>query len=51
MDIDKDALRIRREYNQWVADETLEDYSLRYTAKQARRWSAGWVANTALGIV
>ena len=51
MDIDKDALRIRREYNQWVANETLEDYSLRYTAKQARRWSAAWVANTALGIV
>jgi len=44
-------LRIRREYNQWVANETLEDYALRYTAKRARRWSAGWVANTALGIV
>ena len=51
MSIDKDALRIRREYNQWVANETLEDYALRYTAKRARRWSAGWVANTALGII
>jgi len=51
MSIDKDALIIRREYNQWVANETLEDYALRYTAKQARRWSTGWVANTALGIV
>ncbi|NOZ37423.1 MAG: response regulator [Gammaproteobacteria bacterium] len=51
MSINKDALLIRREYNKWVANETLEDYALRYTAKQARRWSAGWVANTALGIV
>ncbi|HHJ13401.1 MAG TPA: response regulator [Gammaproteobacteria bacterium] len=51
MSTSRDPLRIRREYNQWVANETLEDYSLRYTAKRARRWSAGWVANTALGIV
>lgn len=45
------VLKIRREYNQWVANETLEDFALRYTAKQARRWSAGRVASTALGIV
>ncbi len=51
MNTKNDALLIRREYNQWVANETLEDYSLRYTAKKARRWSAGWIANTALGIV
>lgn len=51
MNIKKDALGIRREYNKWVANETLEDYALRYTAKKARCWSAGWVANTALGIV
>jgi len=51
MSVNKDALLIRREYNQWVANETLEDYALRYTAKQARRWSTGRVANTALGIV
>ena len=51
MSMNRDPLRIRREYNQWVANETLEDYSLRYTAKRARRWSPGWVANTALGIV
>jgi len=49
--MNKDALLIRREYNKWVANETLEDYSLRYTAKQARRWSAASVANTALGII
>jgi len=41
----------RRQYNQWVANETLEDYALRYTAKDARRWSNSRVANTALGIV
>ncbi len=51
MRMNRDPLRIRREYNQWVANETLEDYALRYTAKRARRWSTGWIANTALGIV
>ena len=40
-----------RQYNQWVADETLEDFALRYTAKHARRWSTVRIANTALGIV
>ena len=42
-------VRIRREYNQWVANQTLEDYALRFTAKSARRWSPLRVANTALG--
>ncbi len=41
----------RREYNRWVANQTLEDYALRFTAKSARRWSALRVANTALGAV
>src|SRR5258705_6740930 len=41
--------RVRRQYNQWVANQTLEDYALRVTAKSARRWSAARVANTALG--
>ena len=41
--------RVRRKYNQWVANETLEDYSLRFTAKKSRYWSAGKVAMTALG--
>lgn len=43
--------RVRRSYNQWVANQTLEDYALRFTAKSARRWSAGRVANTALGAI
>ncbi len=43
--------RVRRQYNQWVANQTLEDYALRFTAKSARRWSASRVANTALGAI
>lgn len=39
----------RREYNSWVANETLEDYSLRYAPKSFRKWSEFLVANTALG--
>ena len=42
-------IRIRREYNALVADESLEDYALRYTPKSFRKWSEWRVANTALG--
>ncbi len=41
--------RTRRQYNQWVANQTLEDYALRFTAKRARRFSPWVVATTALG--
>lgn len=41
--------RVRRAYNQWAADETLEDFALRFTAKRARRWSATRVGQTAFG--
>ena len=41
----------RRRYNTLVGNELLEDFALRFTAKRARKWSAGWIANTALGIV
>ncbi len=41
--------RERREYNKWVANETLEDYSLRFAAQSRRRWSIETVAKTALG--
>jgi len=44
-------MRIRRDYNRWVADETMEDYALRFTAESARKWSAFRVANTALGSI
>lgn len=38
-----------RSYHSWIANETLEDYSLRYTARAFRRWSPFVIANTALG--
>ena len=44
-------LRVRRKYNQWVANQTLEDFALRFTARKARRWSVFRVANTALGAI
>jgi len=44
-------VRIRRDYNAWVADETIEDYALRYTPRSFHKWSAFRVANTALGAV
>jgi signal transduction histidine kinase/CheY-like chemotaxis protein/purine-cytosine permease-like protein len=44
-------VRERRQYNQWVANQTLEDYALRFTAKRARRWSSFRVANTAIGAI
>ncbi|EXU80841.1 ATPase [Comamonas aquatica DA1877] len=43
------VVKVRRDYNGWVATETLEDYALRYTPQRFRRWSAWRVANTAFG--
>ena len=43
------VVKERREYNTWVANETIEDYSLRYAPKSFRKWSEFLVANTALG--
>lgn len=40
---------LRRDYNRWVASETLEDYALRFTPQRFRRWSLWQVANTAAG--
>lgn len=39
----------RRQYNSWVADESMEDYALRYTPRSFRKWSEWRVANTAFG--
>lgn len=39
----------RREYNTWVATESLEDYALRFAPKSFRRWSEWLVASTAIG--
>ncbi len=51
MNAQQNVFRLRRNYNRWVANETLEDYALRFTAKRARRWSAARVSNTALGAI
>ncbi len=45
------ATREKRTYNRWVANETMEDFALRFTARRARRWSYGRVANTAIGSI
>jgi signal transduction histidine kinase/CheY-like chemotaxis protein len=47
----QNILRERRQYNRWVANESLEDYALRFTAVRARKWSIPRVANAALGTV
>ncbi|MBQ0957629.1 response regulator [Ideonella sp. 4Y11] len=43
------VIPIRRDYNAWVASETLEDYALRFTPRSFRKWSPWRVANTAFG--
>ncbi|OZI46789.1 hybrid sensor histidine kinase/response regulator [Bordetella genomosp. 5] len=44
-------VKIRRDYNTWVSNETLEDYALRFTPVSFRKWSEFRVANTAVGAV
>jgi signal transduction histidine kinase/CheY-like chemotaxis protein/purine-cytosine permease-like protein len=43
------VVKARRDYNSWVARETMEDYALRFTPHGFRRWSEWRVANTAFG--
>jgi signal transduction histidine kinase/CheY-like chemotaxis protein/purine-cytosine permease-like protein len=43
------VMKVRRDYNSWVASETMEDYALRYTPQRFRKWSPFRVANTAFG--
>ena len=43
------VVKVRRDYNTWVANETLEDYALRFTPPSFRKWSEWRVANTAFG--
>src|SRR4051794_10095095 len=45
------VVRTRRQYNQWAANQTLEDYALRFTAEGARRFPIRRIANTALGSI
>ena len=42
-------VKVRRDYNSWVARETMEDYALRFTPQSFRKWSEWRVANTAFG--
>ena len=51
MKASQQIFRVRRNYNQWVNNQTLEDYALRFTAKGSRKWSAARVTNTALGAI
>jgi signal transduction histidine kinase/CheY-like chemotaxis protein/purine-cytosine permease-like protein len=44
-------IKIRRDYNSWVADETMEDYALRFTPRSFRKWSELRIANTAFSTV
>jgi signal transduction histidine kinase/purine-cytosine permease-like protein/CheY-like chemotaxis protein len=44
------VIKVRRDYNSWVATETLEDYALRFTPRSARRWRMAGVANMAFGV-
>lgn len=43
------VVKVRRDYNNWVASETMEDYALRYAPQRFRKWSTFRVANTAFG--
>lgn len=43
------VVKVRRDYNDWVAQETMEDYALRFTPRSFRKWSELRVANTAFG--
>jgi signal transduction histidine kinase/DNA-binding response OmpR family regulator/purine-cytosine permease-like protein len=43
------VIKERRDYNTWVATESLEDYALRYAPKSFRKWPEFLVANTAIG--
>ena len=43
------VITFRRDYNSWVARETMEDYALRFTPRTFRKWSPWRVANTAFG--
>lgn len=44
-------VKIRRDYNNWVANESIEDYALRFTPRAFRKWSILRVSNTALGAI
>jgi signal transduction histidine kinase/CheY-like chemotaxis protein len=40
---------IRRQYNNWVANESIEDYALRYSPSSFRKWTPASIGNTMIG--
>jgi signal transduction histidine kinase/purine-cytosine permease-like protein/FixJ family two-component response regulator len=44
-------IKARRTYNKLVANEMMEDFALRFTAKRARKWSLNRISVTALGTI
>jgi len=44
-------VKIRRDYNTWVANESIEDYALRFTPRSFRKWSIFRVSNTAISAI
>lgn len=40
---------VRRQYNQLVATESIEDYALRYSPASFRRWAPSIIGNTLIG--
>lgn len=51
MKIHQKAVKTRRQYNQWVTNQTLEDYALRFTPHRSRRWSIRQVVLTAISAI
>ena len=43
----QNVFKVRRDYNTWISNETLEDYALRFTPRSYRKWPEWQVANTA----
>ncbi|MDT8990520.1 response regulator [Curvibacter sp. APW13] len=39
----------RRQYNKWVANESIEDYALRYSPTSFRKWSPAVIGATMIG--
>ncbi|QDL55186.1 response regulator [Rhodoferax aquaticus] len=39
----------RRQYNKWVATESIEDYALRYSPASFRKWSPAVIGTTMIG--
>ena len=51
MQSNQKIIKARRTYNKLVANEMMEDFALRFTAKRARKWSLNRISMTALGII